>query len=235
MTTDMQFMPALSEALKNLVDVPLVLAFSLFVAIMLNRKFRGRSFFRLVFMLTLVLGSSVVMQVLVGNQASVTTNLGAAADTAESAGGMLGDLKLSHQLELFFGPALSDVIRLIVNRVSHVMWISGIQIIIFLGALQGIPKTLYEASDIDGGSTFDKFWKITLPLCMPAVELNLVFSVIDSFTSIDNPVMKYVSDVSFSNLMLSYGSAIAWMYFLIVAVLLLLAYLLVRRISRMYE
>lgn len=236
LVNDMEFMPSLAEALKNLVDVPIILVFSLFVAILLNRRFKGRSFFRLVFMMTLVLGASVVMQVLEGNQASVTMSMGmTAAGAGKVVSNSLGALKLNHQLQMFFGPALSDVVGSIVGRLQHVMWISGIQIIIFLGALQGIPRSLYEAADIDSATAFDKFWMITLPLSMPAVELNLVFSVIDSFTSIDNSVMKYVTEISFSNLQLSYGSAIAWMYFVIVALILGIAFIIIRRISRKYE
>lgn len=231
---DMEFMPSLADALKDLVDIPLILVFSLSVATLLNRNFKGRSFFRLVFMLTLVLGSSVVLDVLEGNQAGVMTAIGSTGSETASTVGTLDVIKLNHTLQVFFGPTLSGIVGAVIGRIQHVMWLSGIQIIIFLGALQGIPKSLYEAAKIDGASTLDSFWKITLPLLLPAVELNLVFSVIDSFTSIDNPVMKYVSEISFTNLQLSYGSAIAWMYFAIVAAILAVAFLFIRRISKRY-
>ena len=70
---------------------------------------------------------------------------------------------------------------------------------------------------------------------MPAIELNIVFTVINSFTNSDNEVMTYISNVSFKNLMLSYGSALVWMYFAIVAAILAAVFLITKRIGRKYE
>ena len=109
------------------------------------------------------------------------------------------------------------------------MWISGVQIIIFLGVLQTIPTQLYEASVVDGASEFDKLWKITIPLTMPAILLNIVYTLIDSFTRTDNKVIAYISEVSFKNFMLSYGSALSWTYFSIIGVLLILIFIVMKR------
>ena len=235
LTNDMEFFPTLVTSLKDLVNIPIVIVFSMIVAIMLNKKFRGRGFFRLIFMLPLLLGTSVIMDSLQGNHAQVSMAVSAVAENSETVTNSFQDLALNHQLQAFFGVALSKYIGDIVNRISSVMWISSIQIIIFLGALQSIPNSLYEAADIDGASAFDKLWKITLPMTMPAIELNIVFTVINSFTSSENSVMTYISNVSFSNLMLSYGSALVWMYFLLVAVILAVVFRITQKIGEKYK
>lgn len=235
LSNDMTFLPALSSSLKDLIRVPISIVYSFAVANLLHRKFPGRTFFCLIFLLPLLLGTSVVMQVLEGNQASVNLAAGMSPAAGEITQSSFRELMPEGQLLSLLGPGLSGPLAALVGRFSEVMWLSGIQIIIFLGALQGIPESLYDAADLDGFSSFDKLWKITLPLSLPAIELNLVFSVLDSFTNSDNPVMTYVTNVSFSNLQLSYGSAIAWMYFLIIGILLAVSLLLVRRIARPYQ
>jgi ABC-type sugar transport system permease subunit len=127
------------------------------------------------------------------------------------------------------GPVLSGYVGGIINRVSSVMWMSGIQIIIFLGALQTIPQQLYEAAVVDGASEFDKLWKITLPLTMPAILLNIVYTLIDSFTSSNNQVIAYISKVSFTDFLLTYGSALSWVYFLIIGIILAIVFAVMRR------
>lgn len=235
LVNDMEFFPALMESMKDLVNIPIVIVFSLTVAIMLNKKFRGRGFFRMIFMLPLLLGSSVIMDTLQGNHAQVSMGAGLGMEAEESAAGSFQEILTGHQLEALLGPSLSEHVGAVVNRISSVMWISSIQIIIFLGALQSIPASLYEAADIDGASAFDKLWKITLPMVLPAIELNIVFTVINSFTNPENQVMTYISNVSFKNLMLSYGSALVWMYFSLVAVILAFIFWLTRRIGKRYE
>ena len=237
LTNDMDFIPALWSSVQDMVNIPIVIVFSLMVAILLNKKLHGRGFFRVVFMLPLLLGTSVIMSSIQGNNAQVAMSAGLTAGTTSAAQAVntFQDLALNHQLQAVLGTTLSGYVGDIINRISSVMWISSIQIIIFLGALQSIPESLYEAADIDGASAFDKLWKITLPMVMPAIELNIVFTVINSFTNSDNEVMTYISNVSFKNLMLSYGSALIWMYFVIVAVILAVVFFVTKRVGRKYE
>lgn len=235
LTNDMEFMPALYASLKDMINIPIVIVYSLVVAILLNKDFKGRGFFRVVFILPLLLGTSVIMETISGNHAQVSVALGNAAASSDAVTHSFKDLLLDNQLQTLFGPTLSSYVGGIVNRISSVTWISSIQIIIFLGALQNIPKTLYEAADMDGASEFEKLWKITLPMVIPSIELNVVFTIINSFTSADNKMMTYVTNVSFKNMMLSYGSAMAWMYFMIVAIILALMFGVMKYFSRKYE
>jgi ABC-type sugar transport system permease subunit len=236
LTNDMEFFPALYSSLLDLVNIPIVITYALLMAILLNKKFKGRGFFRVIFILPLLLGSSVIMDSLQGNHAEVAVSMGVTGQSvADTVTNSFQDILLNHQLQTFFGERLSGYVGNIINRISSVMWISSIQIIIFLGALQNIPQSLYEAAEIDGASEFEKFWKITLPMVMPSVELNVVFTVINSFTSSDNALMTYISNVSFKNLMLSYGSAMAWMYFLLVGIIMAVILMVIRKIAKQYE
>lgn len=230
LVNDVEFLPALYSSLADLLNIPVIIAFSLFLAILLNKKIKGRGFFRAMFLLPVLLGTGVVMEALQGNGSQVSVAMGAAAQSAGLSKGIsFQDLVLNEQLKTLLGSGISATVGEIINRINSLMWLSGIQIIIFLGVLQTIPDALYEASVIDGASEFDKLWKITIPLSMPAILLNVVYSVIDSFTNTSNKVIGYISKVSFSNFMLSYGSALSWMYFLIIGILLSVIFLLMRK------
>ena len=228
----MNFGPALLSSLYDLVNVPIVIVFALFVATLLNREIRGRGFFRAMFVLPILIGSGAVMSALQGNHSQVSVDMSAAASaasTAASSGMNFQDLILSERLMSLLGTTLSGYVGAIINRISSVMWISGVQIVIFLGVLQTIPTQLYEASVVDGASEFDKLWKITLPLTMPAILINVVYTVIDSFTSSGNAVIAYISQDSYKNYLLSYGSALRWIYFVIIGLLLAAVFAVLRR------
>ena len=229
LTTDVNFMPALYSSLLDLINIPIVIIFALFIAVLLNRNIRGRGFFRAMFLLPILLGTGAVMSALQGNSSQVTVALGSAQQATAATGSSFQDLALNTQLMTLLGTTLSGYVGSLINRISSVMWVSGIQIIIFLGVLQTIPPQLYEASVIDGASEFDKLWNITLPLTMPAIEINVVYTLIDSFTNVNNKVITYISQVSFKNFLFSYGSAISWIYFAIIGVLLALFFALMRR------
>lgn len=230
LTTDVNFQPALLSSLKDLVNIPIVIVFSLFVAILLNRNLKGRGIFRTIFVLPILLGSGAVMEALQGNHSQVSVSLGAALQASGTASNInFKDLMLNDQLTALLGSTLSGYVGGIINTISSVMWISGVQILIFLGVLQTIPTQLYEASIVDGASEFDKLWKITLPLTMPAILINIVYTLIDSFTSKSNKVISYISDISFKNFMLSYGSALSWIYFAMIGLLLIVVFAVMKR------
>lgn len=169
------------------------------------------------------------MEVIQGNSSQVSVAVTGALQAANNTGNSFQDIMLNEQLTAFLGAALSGYVGDIINKISTVMWTSGIQIIIFLGVLQTIPVQLYEAAVVDGASEFDKLWKITLPLVMPAIQFNIVFTLISSFTSTSNQVIAYISDVSFKSFLLSYGSALSWIYFVIIGTLLAVTFAVMRR------
>lgn len=235
--TDIDFLPRLKETIQNtIVNTPLVIIFSFFIAVLLNRKMKFKGFFRVAFLLPVVIGTGFVYSVLSGNSANVsvgvTGNTGIGAATAAESVGSFRDLALTMNMQNLLGSGLTMVVTNILSRVSEALWTSGIQIIIFLGALQTVPDMLYEAAFCDGATEWDKFWKITLPMCTPTILLIIIYTMIDYFTSLTNRVMEYIMNTTFADQRYAYGSAMGWSYFAFAGFLLAVVFISMRKFNR---
>jgi ABC-type sugar transport system permease subunit len=208
---DVKFLPNFWRTLtNNALDIPIIMVFSLIVAILANQKVRGQNLFRVIFFLPVVIGSAQVIRELF-NQ-----GVGGAALTRES--------EWVGLIATYFGPEFALNLTLLLNRIILVLWRSGIQILIFLAGLHSISPTLYEAARIDGASDWEVFWKITLPMLSPIVLVNLIFTIVDSFTDPFNQVLEYVRQVAFSGgFRLGYAAALGWLYFFAVFIILAIA------------
>ena len=231
LTQDTAFLADLISTISQaLPDAVLVTVFALFIAILLNRPIRFRGLFRVAFLLPVVLGTGAVMTALQGNNAFAGTaaGMGGVGAMAEEATVSFRDVEFSRQLEAILGP-LAPFMENVLSRVIYVMWLSGIQIIIFVGALQTIPVSLYEAALCDGATEWEKFWKITLPLSMPTVGLSLIYTMIDYFGNANNQVVVAITRLFDGNFQFAYASAIAWMYFLVMGIIIGLVMLFLRK------
>ncbi len=229
LTSDTGFVTRLTDTLiESLPDAVLVVVFSLFIAILLNRKMPGRAFFRLAFLLPVIIGTGAVMTALQGNNAYAGGSGGGIGAAVTETTTTFKDMVFDQQLTAVLGP-LGEPMAAIVNRVSSVMWLSGIQIIIFTGALQTIPEQLYEAAYCDGATEWEKFWKITLPLTTPNIALNLIYTIIDYFSNANNEVVTYISELFNTELQFSYASALAWLYFAIMGIIIALIMIFMKR------
>ena len=110
---------------------------------------------------------------------------------------------------------LTTQIETLTTNVFSLVWSSGIQILIFLAALQNIPPSAREAAQIEGATSWEYFWKIILPYVSPMILANLIFTIIDSFTSPTNAVMTRVLEVQ-NDWQYGLAAAMAWTYFAIV-------------------
>lgn len=197
--------------------VPLVLVFSLFVALLLNDKFKGRTLARAVFFLPVLIATGPVLQVINGDMLS--QGVGDAsqfsalfkADFVEDFLQFMGLSNISQQL--------ADTVSEITGTILNLIWDSGIQILIFISALQQIPVSAKEAASMEGATGWEFFWKITFPTISPMIFANLIYTVIDAFVKSDNPVMQQV--MSYARAWeYGFSSAMAWAYFAIVAAIL---------------
>ena len=111
--------------------------------------------------------------------------------------------------------SVTELISLVTSDIFNLVWNSGIQIIIFLAALQNIPFSAKEAAQIEGATSWEFFWKITLPYISPMIVANLIYTIIDSFIDTTNGVMELVLEQA-SAWNHGYSAAMAWAYFLIV-------------------
>ncbi len=219
LTIDPKFNLALLNAVKDMaVNVPLIIIFSFFAANLLNQKFRGRGIARSIFFLPVILTSGVVL----GLETSdlLQTTLGPegmlSADDANTvfnvAGFLLNYTNLPSGVVMYLSQAVLGIYDIVIA--------SGVQILIFLAGLQGISPSLYEASNMEGATAWENFWKITFPMISPLILVNAVYTIIDSFTSADNELMKMIKTTIFTDVKYGYGSAMAWIYFLIIVVII---------------
>ena len=92
--------------------------------------------------------------------------------------------------------------------------------LIFLAGLQSISPAIYESVQSDGATSWETFWKITFPMISPMILVNAVYTIIDSFTTDSNTVMKFIANVYQQTDGNVVSSAMAWMYFLIVILII---------------
>lgn len=212
------YLPKLTESLGAMVpQVIVVMIFSLFIALLLNQKFRGRTFARAVFFLPVLVATGPVLAVIKGD---ISTN-GISSGEQFSA---LFQTDLVDELLQFLGiynlnQQLTTTIQTITSDIFNLLWSAGIQILIFLAALQQIPVSAKEAASMEGATGWEFFWKITFPMISPMILANLIYTVIDTFIDSENPVMSIVLAQS-RGLRYGLSAAMAWIYFLIVAVAL---------------
>lgn len=200
-TKDTSYITNFVSAVKStLINTPITLVFSLFIAMLINRDIKGRGAFRTIFFIPVLLGTGYVMQILVKDGASNVVAGGA-------------DSALITMIMKSVGSTFGAYVQTFLSTITTVLWKSGVQIILFLAGLQGIPGSLYEASRCDGATEWENFWKITLPIVSPIILLNFVYTMIDSFTDASNPIMANISH-QFKIGGLDVGAAMGWMYFL---------------------
>ena len=181
-----------SSVLNMVVDIPLIIFFSLFMALLLNRKFKGRTLVRAIFFLPVILNAEAILDAIESATAMVATGVSAASQevAAESAG-----IGMAYYIDLFGSLMLpKSVLEYIVgatDRITSIISASGVQIVIFIAALQSIPGNLYEVAKMEGATAYETFWKVTLPMITPHIITNIVYTVVDSFVSSDVVTLAY--------------------------------------------
>ncbi len=215
--TDSNFLRSFVSAISDmLLNVPVIVFFSLFTAIVLKNKFFGRTAFRAIFFLPVIIASGVVISVLKENVMTSGMQTVAAEQTsyifaAPSFVEIFANLNVPKSLLNF----VTDV----VNRLFDLTWKSGVQILLLLAAVNNVSSSVYEAADIEGANGWEKFWKITFPMVSPTLLVSVVYTIIDSFTDYDNVIIQMITQ-HFSEGKLSYSSAVGFTYF--IAILLII-------------
>lgn len=208
----------LRDAVGNmLTSMPIIVSLSLVLALVLNQKFRGRLAFRGIFFLPVIIASGVIMYVLQSENLNVPL-FNVASGSEYEYGGMidfneiLRDLELPTQILKLFSQYLSNVFGLI--------WSCGVQIILFLSGLQGIPEQLYEVSKIEGATKWEEFWYLTVPMLKDVILLVLVYTMITLFTAVDNPVIAQAYSTMQDSQVYDQSSAMLWGYFVLVGAIM---------------
>lgn len=227
LTVNASFNRTLIESVTNmLVNVPLIVIFSLFLSVLLNQKFIGRSVARSIFFLPVILASGVIMTL---ESTSLIEALNA-DNSGLKAINALGSFELERMmLDAGVNETIVSYLTNAVNRIYQIVSQSGVQILIFLAGLQTISPQLYEASRIEGATGYEAFWKITFPMIGPLILTNVVYSIIDSFSN--NSMTQLIRETGFAKFDFGLSSAMAWIYFVIIAGLLIVGtYFISKRI-----
>lgn len=222
---DAYFPQHIFSAFRDLLyQTPVVVFFSLFAALLLSRKFRGRTVMRVIFFLPIIITSGVLAEMLRNDMSSIAT-------MPTSGASNLFDVTLltSFLLESGIPETLVGFLTTVLANLADLVWKSGIQILIFLAALLAIPASYYEVARVEGATGWETFWKITFPIVSPFVLANLVYTIVDSFTNTSNQVMKYISEYFIRDMNYSYAAAMSWIYFAMIIVVIGLIFLMFRK------
>jgi ABC-type sugar transport system permease subunit len=221
------------ETLRMLLIVPAIIIFSLFVSLILNQEFKARGFVRAVFFLPVILSSGVMIGLETNNSLlhSMAQIIKESNLLKTSITGVLENVLAAEGAAANF---MKYIFR-IVNQIYDIAMASGIQIIIFLSALQTISPSMFEAARIEGSSSWECFWKITFPMVSPLIMVNVVYSVVDYFLRTDNRVMEKIYRALIRSLEFGFSTAMAWVYFLVVITIIGIAISLISRKVYYYE
>ncbi len=212
--TDPTFIQLLIEyAVETAVSVPIVLIFSMIIALFLNVDFRLRGLFRTIFFLPVVITSGPVIRELT---AQGVTSVPQVASSP-----------LVQQFVEQLPTALRSPVQYLLTSFILILWFSGVQILIYLAGLQKIDRYVYEAAAVDGASAWESFWKITLPSLSTTTLVNALYTVITLSHFSENKVITYIYSRTYDvEGGIGYASAMAFIYSLVLILLLVGVYLL---------
>ncbi len=221
---DPDFVQTLIKGLQNMIfEIPMILIFSLFMAVMLNQKMAGRAAFRAIFFIPVILSTGVMESIEGQNMLSdyMDSAEGISDGTGQSAA---NEIVTAMDFRMLFanmavGQELLDYVVTAINNIYDIVNRSGVQLLIFLSGLQSISPAIYESVKVDGATAWETFWKITFPMISPMILVNAVYTVIDSFTVNSNVVMHFINTI-YEKEGRVLSSAMSWVYFLLVVVVI---------------
>lgn len=207
------------ELVNTLTDVifnlPVLLIFSLFIAVLLNMKFKGRAIVRAIFFVPVILNSAAIATALGGGQA-INDIL------AQQGIGKIFDLQFFLMQSGFPEFLVAFVVGLI-DRIYDILALSGVPILLFLASIQSIPNHLYEAAKIEGATSYEMFWLITLPNVTPHILTVTIYALVDTFLT--SPVSTIISD-ELNRQQWGLSSAMAWIYVGCILALLIIIFVI---------
>ena len=200
-----------------LLAVVFSIIYSLFIAMLLNRKMPARGFFRAIFYIPYILPATAVM---------ISWWFLLRYD-----GGLMNYIlvKLGFEKSYFLSSAETAIPSLVLIAV----WTSGNLIVIFLAGLQNVPRVYHEAAEIDGANAWQRFWKITIPCMTPIIFYNLLMSLVVNLQVVvpalavtkggpgkSTMFMTYLMyQIGFRGRELGKAGAIAFVFFIVAAIL----------------
>ncbi|MDD4069794.1 MAG: ABC transporter permease subunit [Candidatus Izemoplasmatales bacterium] len=213
-----------SSIIDILIDLPTIIIFSIFIAVLLNTKFKGHQLVKAIFFIPVVYNMTVINNTMSGT-------FGALFGAEMDSGFQLSNTFSNFLMQIGIGGGLVEFLMSAVDRIFLIINKSGIQIIMFIAALQSIPNHLYESAKVEGATKYEMFWKVTIPMVSPMILTTLVYTIVDSFGSSD--IMNFLTVNSQGTTMATNQpgmySAISVVYFLINLLIIVFGFLLLRK------
>ena len=211
--TDPNFIQLLIEyAVETIVSVPIIVIFSLLIALLLNLKFPLKGLFRTIFFLPVVITSGPVIRELTQQGATRAPGIANTPAVADFLAQLPG--------------ALRSPVEYLLTSFVLILWFSGVQILVYLSSLQKIDRSVYEAAAIDGASAWESFWKITLPSLSTTTLIIAVYTIITLSHFSENKVIQYIYKNTYDvQGGIGYASALSFLFLFVLLLLLALVYL----------
>lgn len=221
-TGDENYLPYFYESVINLfVNVPIILVCSFFFSLILKDDFKGNTLMKVIFFIPVILGNGVfsIYQTELMDIQGLSVEM-IQSESNEILGNFTSSGLISFMAQAGIPSAVLNYLTVPIERIYELMSKSGIQTFIFLSALKAVPPSLYESARVEGCSAWDSFWKITLPMVSPMIIVNTVYTIVDSFAAEDNRLLKYIYEIGFNNTKFGLSSAMAWIFFAVLAVII---------------
>lgn len=189
------------DTLKDvMIVVPLVVIFALALALLLKRPIKGRGIFRTIFFIPVILLS--------GNLLGYFSQYGLLVMPEATTA------KIQEAISFYFPEKIAEIISFAFNKIVLILWLSGVQTIIFLSGLNKVDKSVYEAASIEGASGWDAFWKITLPAISGMIIINVIYTTVIYCNLSNNALVSLISAVQTQvKYGRDYAAALSWILF----------------------
>ena len=227
---DPTFIRSIFETTGDLfINVAIILIYALIMATILNRNIGAKGFYRALLFLPVIIATGVITEA----ENTTFTNLSSGTLDIEAgaaiAGGLFSEVDITLLINaLNLSTELTDIVVNAINNIYSIVTSSGVQLIIFLAGLQSISPTVYESATVEGATWWESFWKITIPMISPLILVNMVYTVVDSFTRYGNPVMDGIFGL-ISQAIYTEAAARAFVYLVIVGAIIAIVMAIVNK------
>lgn len=199
------FLENLWEFIQEMIlQVPVIIVFSIIIALLLNQPIKCRGLFRVVFFLPVIISSGPVINELISQGAGGTN--------------IMNQYGFTTLIQDLLSPGLAKPLINLFSEIIIIFWFSGVQILIMLAGLQKINRQVYEAAKVDGAGPWESFWKITLPSLKSLIFINVIYTIVLLASFSENTVIVSIKKSMF-DMQTGYGfaSAMAWIYMVVIA------------------
>lgn len=200
------FLENLWEFVQEIIlEVPVIIVFSIIIALLLNQPIKFRWFFRVIFFLPVIISSGPVISELISQGAGGTN--------------IMNQYGFANLIQRVLSPGLAKPLVKLFSEIIIIFWFSGVQILIMLAGMQKINRQIYEAAKVDGAGPWESFWKITLPSLKSLIFINVIYTIVLLASFSENKVIISIKQSMF-NMQTGYGfaSAMAWVYMAVIGI-----------------